>query len=235
MPLKKGNTNIGAIYKGTTQIAKIYKGTKLLFENTKWLDYLFEHIYHSLIPTTIDNKTVQDKARLTKISGNGVVENQLADLSNIQVNEPDYCSASVSNNVLTMTVIQSISSGTNVRFGTKITAGHKYFYAAKIKAIVNNCKILLGLGFSEGYHTNISINQGETKLATLIVAANSNDTTSFVRFDGSHSAGSQIEVSELKCIDLTLMFGTGNEPTTLTDNRIQALINRGYIPYTTGE
>ena len=35
MPLKKGNTNIGAIYKGTTQIAKIYKGTKLLFENAK--------------------------------------------------------------------------------------------------------------------------------------------------------------------------------------------------------
>ena len=210
MPIKKGNTNIGAIYKGTTQIAKVYKGTKLLFENAKWLDYLFNYLYHSLIPTTIDNKSVQDKAKLTKIEGNGVVENQLADLGNIQVHEPDYCSASVSNNVLTMTVIQSISSGTNVSFGTKITAGHKYFYAAKIKATVNNCRIFLGPGFNKGYYTDISINQGETKLATLFVTANSNDTTSFIRFDGSHSAGSQIEVSELKCIDLTLMFCTCN-------------------------
>lgn len=247
MPIKKGNTNIGAIYKGTTQIAKVYKGTKLLFENAKWLDYLFEHIYHSLIPTTISGKTVQDKAKLTKISGNGVVENQIDfngdfhtnDSSYYSQTEPDYMSMSIANNVLTCSVIRNTSSGTtgNLKIDTAYK-GHKYLFSTLVKSTVGNNTVRIGFSIDNAVeYSDFLVNQGETKLLSGIYEIVTNVTTqiAIIRFQGGHSAGNTFESYYYEIIDLTLMFGTGNEPTTLTDNRIQALLNRGYIAYNTGE
>lgn len=246
MPLKKGNANIGAIYKGTTQIAKVYKGTKLLFENAKWLDYLFEHIYHSLIPTTISGKTVQDKAKLTKISGNGVVENQIDfngdfhtnDSSYYSASEPDYMSMSIANNVLTCSLIRSISSGTtgNLIINTAYK-GHKYLFSTLVKSTVGNNTVRIGFSIDNAVeYSDFLVNQGETKLLSGIyeIVTNVTTQTAIIRFQGEHSAGNTFESYYYEVIDLTLMFGTGNEPTTLTDNRIQALLNRGYIAYNTG-
>lgn len=246
MPLKKGNTNIGAIYKGTTQIAKVYKGTTLLFENAKWLDYYFNNLYNSLIPTTIDNKAVQDKAKLTKISGNGVVENQLDedgdfhsnDSSYYSATEPDYMSMSIANNILTCSVIQAISSGTtgNLKINTAYK-GHKYLFSTLVKSTVGNNTVRIGFSINNAVeYSDFLVNQGETKLLSGIyeIVTNVTTQTAIIRFQGGHSVGNTFESYYYEIIDLTLMFGTGNEPTTLTDNRIQALLNRGYIAYNTG-
>ena len=77
MPLYKGNKNINAIYKGTTQISAIYKGTILVYSSAFWQSLLYSYLYNDLIPTTIGNKNVLDKAKVSKIYANGVVENQL--------------------------------------------------------------------------------------------------------------------------------------------------------------
>ena len=83
MPLKLGTTNIGAIYKGTTPISAIYKGTTLVFSSYSWQEYLYEYLYHNLVPTNINSKSVQDKAKLVEIQGNSCVVNQLLQNGNL--------------------------------------------------------------------------------------------------------------------------------------------------------
>ena len=221
MPLKKGNTNIGAIYKGTTQIAKIYKGTTLLFENAKWLDYLFNYLYHSLIPTTIDNKAAQDKAKLTKISGNGVVENQLLDIS----------TATTTTNGVTFT---NNGDGSYTISGTATALIQFHPLSSALTVYANHKYLLMGLNWATGssstydfrvggntFYENGIVTQATTVFSQVYFVIRSGVTLNSVRVRPQY-------------IDLTLMFGTGNEPTTLTDNRIQALLNRGYIAYNTG-
>ena len=248
MPLKKGNTNIGAIYKGTTQIAKIYKGTKLLFENAKWLDYLFEHIYYDLIPITIDNKTVKDKARLTKISGNGVVENQLV---NLDTTVPSGTTGKLSGNRSDITTdltnhkitVTSIGDTINY-FGFGVTylsrlQGHKVLCLAKVVNVSLASSTYAAISFGWCLENLIANHPATPSDPNIyhIGTFRSNISTNYLNIEGlspTPTSGDYIEISNPQMIDLTLMFGPGNEPTTLNDNRIQALLNRGYIPYNTG-
>ena len=238
MPLKKGNTNIGAIYKGTTQIAKIYKGTKLLFENAKWLDYLFEHIYHSLIPTTISGKSVQDKAKLTKISGNGVVENQLVQNGNFEDasgwNITNADNIAYSNNTLSLTN-NSTSSAVGIQRNTSINviSGRKYLVIFKYNFDSNiSGNLVVALN---GFSVSASDFTCDSKWHTFskVLSALSNDPYVFY-IRPTASTGNTIQLQDYQLTDLTLREGTGNEPTDITDNRIQALLNRGYITYNTG-
>lgn len=238
MPIKKGNTNIGAIYKGTTQIARVYKGTKLLFENAKWLDYLFEHIYHSLIPTQINGSKVQDKGRLTKIEGNGVIENQLVQELNSTNNSIGFWygvhhTVSYSNNVATLT---TTGSNSGIDFGTNATIsfvqGHKYLAIFNIKSSVAGRKVRPQLSANQsGEDVTLGTNNFIAQIVNYSVASS---TSRFAILIFNSETNDTFEVSDFMLLDLTLMFGTGNEPTSLTDNRIQAILNRGYIPYNTG-
>lgn len=212
----------------------------------KWLLYPFEYLYHSLIPQTISGKNVKNKAKLTKIYGNGVVENQLDfngdfhtnDSSYYSATEPNYMSMSIANNVLTCSIIQTISSGTTGNLKIDMAyKGHKYLFATLVKSTIGNNTIRIGFSINGAdEYGDFLVNQGETKLLSGIyeTKTSASTQTAIIRFQGGHSAGNTFESYYYEIIDLTLMFGTGNEPTTLTDNRIQALLNRGYIAYNTG-
>lgn len=246
MAIYKGDKEIVGLYKWPTEIIKRYKGSNLIYNVFKWLPYSYEHIYNSLVPSVINNKNVKEKAKLTKISGNGVVENQLDedgdfhsnDSSYYSVTEPDYMSMSIANNVLTCSVVRSISSGTtgNLKINTAYK-GHKYLFSTLVKSTVGNNTVRIGFSINNGVeYGDFLVNQGETKLLSGIYETVTNVTTqtAIIRFQGGHSAGNTFESYYYEVIDLTLMFGTGNEPTTITDNRIQALLNQGYIEYNTG-
>lgn len=153
MPIYKGNKEITAIYKGDTPISAIYKGDTLIFSSGTWEQYLYEFIYNSLVPTTINNKQVKNKARIKTIYANGVIENQL-------VNTTD----------------------TSITLGT-----HKY-----LTKINGTWSIITGTS------QTLSVSGGTDMI-----------------------------------IDLTQRYPF-NTPTTLTDIRVQALLNRGYISYNTG-
>ena len=241
MPLKLGTTNIGAIYKGTTPISAIYKGTTLVFSSYSWQEWYNEYIYNALIPTTLNNKQVQDKAKLVEIQGNSCVVNQLNSngdfhtLSGIGLPESDYGTFSVANNTLTFTLTQNISSGLTLYMATSSTlyANHKFLIFAKVKSIVGNNTIQLELYSGVGGYARDTISQGTEKIIYGIAEIPSNTSSSAIRFNGAHSSGNSIEVREYAIIDLTQQFPF-DTPTTLTDNRVQAILNRGYIPYNTG-
>ena len=204
----------------------------------KWLTYPFEFLYHSLIPTQINGSKVQDKARLTKISGNGVVENQLVQELNSTNNSIGFWygvhhTVSYSNNVATLT---TTGANSGIDFGTNATIsfvqGHKYLAIFNIKSSVAGRKVRPQLSANQaGEDVTLGTNNYIAQIISYSVAS---ATSRFAILIFNSETNDTFEVSDMQLIDLTLMFGAGNEPTTLTDNRIQALLNRGYIPYNAG-
>lgn len=228
MPIKLGNTNISTIYKGTTPISAIYKGTTLLYQSASWELYSKVYFYNELVPTTINGKNVLNKAKIVKISGNGVVENQHITESGPH---PSYQSWTIDN-----------SAGSSALYAThrwncdssyRLTIGHKYllcFLGTKSYRGNGACRLYPNVANQQAYVFDFKSQNANIFTVNTIEAPNSIAT-----FNTIVGAGTTLTIDGyLMLVDLTLMFGTGNEPTTLTDNRIQNILNRGYIPYNTG-
>ena len=67
-----------------------------------------------------------------------------------------------------------------------------------------------------------------------IITANSNGYLQFISENGGHlPLGGTVLFENIQCIDLTLGFGAGKEPTSIDDPRIQYIIEQGYIPTNT--
>ena len=213
MPIKKGETNIGAIYKGTTEIACIYKGATLVYENTKFLDVLFNNVYYSLI----DNANVknQGKAKLGTIYGNGVIENQLVNES------PDEQTLTSNNSTLQEHVFTGFTAIVNHKYLIKIKS--------KLDAIPQTHDVYrLRFYFDGQTSTNLPQSTSYSETVVFKTATSASTLALQIRNDG------KCYFKECNVFDLTLMFGTGNEPTSTSDNRIQSLLNRGYIEYNAG-
>ncbi len=193
----------------------------------KWLAQSFTNLYYSLIPTTISGKSVKNKAKISKIYGNSVVENQLID--NLASTQTILGITFVNNNDNTWTVKSGTATG---------NSGKTPFSNANKPNWVNGHKYLFVLnGFSNNGVKLIKNPNGFTIYQTTIITQDSSeiaDNYPRIYVQNGVTISNDTTVS-VEIIDLTLMFGTGNEPTTLTDVRVQALLNRGYIQYNTGE
>lgn len=218
MPIIKGTTRIGAIYKGTTPISAIYKGTTLIFSSYVWENYAFTNLYNSIIPSAISSKNVLDKAKISKIYANGVIENQL-----VQNGESEKTSITAGN----VKVIQ---------YQFNCVSGHKYLCSIFTKTTGTPDTLRLRTYFSSTVATTITPTSNYSQNNIIVSANQTSATGSFeVQYIKNDSVfDGDVWAKECEIFDLTLMFGTGNEPTTLTDNRIQKLLNRGYIDYNAG-
>lgn len=212
MPIYKGNKEITAIYKGDTPISAIYKGDTLIFSSGTWEEYLYELIYNSLVPTTINNKQVKNKARVNTIYANGVIENQhFNSFRTITVNGCTITPLASGKGFHIQGTAQANSNTWVVNLGSDYTrfANHKML-------IKNNSNIVV-----RNNDFGRSINQIGTITGQYFVV----DMVANTVYDDD---------VELQLFDLTQRYGTGNEPTSLSDNRIQKILNSGYMPYNTG-
>ena len=212
-----------------------------LVSNEKYREQLFNYVFYNLIPDTISGKTVKDKGKTKCVSiiGNGVVENQLVQNGNFedtsvwQLYNVSGTTFSVADNVGIIS-IGTIVSGTSQWF-QRITPinGHNYLLIFKIKTNANR-DICLRLG---GLSLLVSSTTSWKTVSNIATRTDSADDFGIFLNNangGTLQNGDTIYIKDFMYIDLTLMYGTGNEPTTLTDNRIVALLNRGYIPYNVG-
>lgn len=228
MPIYKGSNKIGAIYKGSNKIDKDYKGSVLVYSSAYWLSYSFENLYYSLIPTTVSGKTVQNKLRIVNIEGNSVVENQLVQNGDFEsLTGWEYSPApTISNNIATVTV----PSGRTISLYQEIlkTSGHKYVVIASIKSsTAQNLKINWG-----SILETISLTTNWQKFVIFVsTIPGGNNNLNFT--NTGLVADSTIDFKNIMVIDLTQMFPF-DTPTTLSDVRVQALLNRGYIEYNAG-
>lgn len=238
MPIKKGNTTIGAIYKGTTPIGRIYKGTTLIFESGTWENWYQEFIYNALIPTTINSKQVKNKAKVDTIYGNSVVENQL---NNFIYDNPNSSEWSLvvdgEKYTLTATADNSKRNALSKNAVIKLIGGHKYIWLWDIKSSkAMTLELVLSNATTLSSMDSVSANILTKACFVFSMSADTTATLYLNRNTGGVNfvIGDTIEISDVMIIDLTQMFPI-DTPTTLTDTRVQALLNRGYIAYNSGE
>ena len=212
-----------------------------LANSFSWELYSKTYFYNELVPTTINGKNVLNKAKIVKVSGNGVIENQLVQNGDFSNGTTSWYAQNgtiaISNGKMIATCSSAATSyGIRQFLSNTIPSGHKLLFVAKATTTtttVTNYKFgTSGLNFSQTaiYSNGLYINIG----------AISNNATYFdFRISGDDIAnvqvGDTITIDYIKIIDLTLREGTSNEPTTLTDNRIQNILNRGYIAYNLGK
>ena len=206
----------------------------------KYREYLFNYVYYNIIPDTIDSKNVKDigKAKLLEIQGNSEVVNQLVIDGNFTSSTGWYTIASSG----TITVSNSIAKVTKTTSSTiylyransdyPTLTNHKYLHTAWVKLSANGtARFTCG----NSYMTPQSITANTwTKISFIASPTTFGGFFSDVEDSNSLSIGETMEVKEYQVIDLTKEYPF-DTPTTLTDNRVQAILNRGYIPHNTGE
>ena len=181
-------------------------------------------------------------ASLDSVGGKTVVWNQLVQNGNFESTTgwvQDFSVISVSNNILTMQPSEEgrttfSTRGFNLAIGTQVV-GHKYLVSVDVLANVN-CSIMPQI-YGMGVYVPVSANTWTNlnsiyTLATIIT----NYTVRLNAYTGSASTtfdmSAQVQVKNYKVFDLTLMFGSGNEPTTVAE--FQQMFPASYYSYNAG-
>lgn len=188
----------------------------------------------------------QDKATLVDIKGQTLKWNQLvqngnfASTSGWTVYQPANASINANSNVLTETLtISTLAQGNAYTIGLQKTnvisdATHKYL-----------CFVTITLSFTSNVRIELG---GWPVLGTNPINANTKTTLSFVSTAYTYNknlliypqsgvvgidlSGQTIKYENIMLIDLTLMFGAGNEPTAVDE--FTSLFPLSYYPYDSG-
>lgn len=138
----------------------------------------------------------------------------------------------VNNNVAMFTVANKWDG---VSQSVEVIKNHKYYMYAEAKSDRENNIILCPYVFQDAFGTENSVALHGTEwsgYAAMNIAANSTKATIGVRAAGATTViGATISCKNIQCIDLTQMFGEGNEPTL---EQFQAMLTRPDYPYNAG-
>ena len=153
------------------------------------------------------------KARITGIKGKTLVWNQRLNYPDASV-EPGFTVTKSDGNLYTITISENQSSAVNIaNLGRPFAVGH-----------VNFIKIV-----SSDNNIGIRIPSSGDKYSSLMMVISSNDLLYFRCKAGTPAGTYTIRVF---IIDLTLMFGSGDEPSTVAD--FEKWYNKLYYSYNAG-
>lgn len=138
----------------------------------------------------------------------------------------------VNNNVAMFTVTEKWQG---VAQFVKFIKNHKYYMYAEAKSDRENNTILCPYVYQDVFGTENSVVLHGTEwsgYAAMNIAAKSIKSVVGVRAAGATTViGATISCKNIQCIDLTQMFGAGNEPTL---EQFQAMLTRPDYPYNAG-
>lgn len=235
-------TAVGKIAENTAEIANVKLTDKELTRRVNALYDMGQGITHRF-ETDSDTayaKTVPTGGRLMSVKnvgGRSIVFNQLVD-SNIVIGETTRYSFNGQH--LTTNITDSLSLSDDLCTLPTIPVGHKVLLKIKfIAGNVGNKEVTIG-----GYHKTANISwqckidlPRNTELAgkTLIAMDTTTDTAESIRFF-LYNATIPL-LTNIDCYinyyDLTLMFGSGNEPTSVEE--FEKMFPADYYPYAAGE
>lgn len=138
----------------------------------------------------------------------------------------------VNNNVAMFTVANKWDG---VSQSVEVIKNHKYYMYAEAKSDRENNTILCPYVYQDIFGTENSVVAHGTEwsgYAAMNIAAKSAKTTIGMRAAGATTViGATISCKNIQCIDLTQMFGAGNEPTL---EQFEAMLTRPDYPYNAG-
>lgn len=235
-------TAVGKIAENTAEISAVKLTDKELQRRVNALYDMGNGVTHKFETDseTAYAKTVPTGAKLMSvknIGGRSVVFNQLVD-SNIVIGETTRYSFNGQH--LTTNITDSLSLSDDLCTLSTIPVGHKVLLKIKfIAGNVGNKEVTIG-----GYHKTANKSwqckidlPKNTELAgkTLIAMDTTTDTTESIRFF-LYNATIPL-LTNIDCYinyyDLTVMFGSGNEPTSVEE--FEAMFPNDYYQYNAGE
>lgn len=162
-------------------------------------------------------------------SGYGVNFNQLIQNGNFE--NTDYwsvtnCDTSVSNGVGKFTA-RTTNTGNLFKQFSGVVIGHKYF----LSVYAYNSSGHFGIGRLDSYYGSFPVSTSEfTHISGIYTGVNGSPHIFPFGTTGSVSVGAESYVKKFCLIDLTQMFGSGNEPTTVAEFR--EMYSNDYYGYT---
>lgn len=183
-----------------------------------------------------------DLMKINEVKGKSLVMNQwAAAFDNTWTGNNNNCTATLSDNVFTLVPTSNgrISVSEPYTSAKSVDSTHKYYCTVSLKANAEITRPVIfsyrrqDFGNGAGYSTDIG-----TSWTRKSIIANANTTTA-----GTTSATSiaiqncttsdEISIKNYFIVDLTKMFGAGNEPTTVEE--VEAILGNDYYEYNTGE
>ena len=182
-------------------------------------------------------------ALLDSVKGKSLVWNQLSKAGNFT--STDTLSAetgrtmSVSNGVCTITITGSPTSTNGItEFNTEasIVSGHKYLTVVYAKVVTQGAALQMSFSLvqasSTGVVTNTLTNDWVRYTSIIVPTANVAAVRPNIRIKDTVTGG-VVDIKNMQLIDLTLLFGAGNEPTTVAE--FEALYGLDYYAYNAGQ
>ena len=184
-----------------------------------------------------------EHANLDMIGGKTVVMNQLIPNGNFADGTTNWSGGnggtlSVSDGIATVTGTATTYIGATIDAVSRPTsiAGHKYLICATVSTSASLVTIVPTGGSSGGTLLFSGLSTTPTKIAGFWVAGTSTSLSMYIRFSVTASGVSETVTGTMQnyqCIDLTLLFGSGNEPTTVQE--FQAMFPASYYSYNAGQ
>ena len=151
----------------------------------------------------------QDKATLVDIKGQTLKWNQLiASNETVNLNRDSARTYNISTN------------------NTRSVVGHKYYFATTITS--DNTSGGLNCRFGSDFNAG----KGVGRHSTIFTANDTNNASIYCYIQSNEESGTAISFKDSVFFDLTLMFGQGNEPTTVDE--FISLFPLSYYPYDSG-
>lgn len=178
-------------------------------------------------PSAGDKSIKDDNAFIRRIKGNSIIMNQIVpDVMTIQDG-----TGSLADHTYTITPTGSYP-GIKGSFNKLIPDEHKLFISMGLR-IEGVTKPRLGVNIQGGFNTSLYYTQNSTGLTTFEQIITITGATNYNIVFFADASATIITIASPQIIDLTAMFGTGNEPTTVEEFR--ALYSDSYYPYNAGE
>ena len=173
-------------------------------------------------------------AGLNKLGGMSYKFNQLVQNGNFvdsSVWSMVNCSANYNNNIATLTMTNNIAITSSIQFFQYVSANttHKYLISCYVKPSVN-CEILARIGELANVPYKDCVANTWTNISGIKQADQTNMEVNIYSTDSNLIIGSTIQVKNVMLIDLTDIYGAGNEPTTVAE--FKARFNKDYYDYT---
>jgi archaellum component FlaC len=234
-----------------------WKNTTYTFYNGLWLalsDDLRGHVGEThpeefLYQPTASDLSVKDGfAEIKSIKGNTIVWNQWADVAGWIANKNNVVGFSETTFVDGLLTLSTTTASSYKRVGVSCNAdfkGHKILLSCQAKCNIANFTSTYGLGFRaainsmDGKYMPFNGMTKSWKIFSGIISFTGDYktlgivlTTTQEQFD---AAGGTLtfEFKDIKAIDLTQMFGAGNEPATVEE--FEAMFPASNYEYNTGE
>ena len=238
------DTTLPLSQKGTDDnyARKIGEAPRLIAGSAKNLEgntAVNEEFVFKAIPSGIG----EGAAKVNSVKGKSLVWNQLVqngNFANTNYWVTSNATKTISNNVASFT---AVARWGHIRSAVSAISGHKYYISAEVKPTTANINASIGLG-SDGYFggegvvlslfgiTSISTFTRVSKIGTYNRDAKSPNCC-VILMDYRESGWDTIQIKNFILIDLTLMFGSGNEPTTVAE--FEKMFPLPYYDYNPGE